>query len=146
MRLLMVGTVAALCGCVSYSSVDLRIPPAPGWVVQAQLATPLDVRLQETTVHDVNVVAGRVLFADPESVVVAVSRFATAGANDYAGLGARIAIPSTAVTHIAHQRISPFRTGLAIGTGVGAMLAVVFSVGQLLGTGGPGGGGGRELP
>ena len=58
----------------------------------------------------------------------------------------RIAIPSTAVTYIAHQRISPFRTGLAIGTGVGAMLAVVFSVGQLLGTSGPGRGGGGELP
>src|SRR5438132_13645025 len=95
MGLLMVGTVAALCGCVSYTSVDLRTPPAPGWVVQARLTTPLDVRLQETTVHDVNVVAGRVLFANPESVVLAVSRVATAGANDYVGLVARIRIACT---------------------------------------------------
>jgi len=106
----------------------------------------MEIRLQETTVHEVNLVAGRVLYADSDSLIVAVSRFTTASANDYPGLGTRVAIRPADVRDLEHHRLSPFRTGLALGTGAAVILGVVFSVGQLLGSSGPGGGGDRERP
>ncbi len=70
----------------------------------------------------------------------------TASANDYPGLGTRVAIRPADVRDLEHHRLSPFRTGLALGTGAAVILGVVFSVGQLLGSSGPGGGGDRERP
>jgi len=106
----------------------------------------MEIRLQETTVHDVITVSGRVLYADLDSLVVAVSRFTTASANDYPGLGTRVAIPPTNVRDLEHHRLSAFRSGRAIGTGGAAIIGTVVSVGKLLGTSGPGGGGDRERP
>jgi len=138
--------VISLWGCVSYTRLETTTPPVRGWDVQARLSAPMEIRLQETTVHDVNTVSGRVLYADLDSLVVAVSRFTTASANDYPGLGTRVAIPPTNVRDLEHHRLSAFRTGLAIGTGAAAIIGTVFSVGRLLGTSGPGGGGDRERP
>ncbi len=146
MRLLAACTAIGLWGCVSYTRLDTATPPIPGWDVQARLSAPMEIRLQETTVHEVNLVAGRVLYADSDSLIVAVSRFTTASANDYPGLGTRVAIRPADVRDLEHHRLSPFRTGLALGTGAAVILGVVFSVGQLLGSSGPGGGGDRERP
>jgi hypothetical protein len=134
------------CGCFSFTKLDTTVPPQRGWQVVATLSTPLDLRLQETTVHAVNVVAGQVMYADGDSVVVSVTRFTTASGNTYPGLGTSATIHPTAVVDLQHKRVSRFRTGLALVAGAAAITGIVLSVGPLVGFGGSGSGGGGQLP
>jgi hypothetical protein len=145
MRGALVFALLLLGGCYSYAKLDTTTPPVRGWQVVATLSAPLDLQLQETTVHQVTVVAGQVVYVDPDSVVIAVSRFATASGNGYPGLGARATIRPAGVTDLQHKRISRFRTGLAFVAGAAAITGIVLSVGPLVGFGGSGGGD-RQLP
>ncbi len=133
-------------GCYSYTKLDTTVTPQRGWQVVATLSVPLDLRLQEATVHAVNVVAGQVMYADGDSVVVSVTRFTTASGNTYPGLGTSATIHPTAVVDLQHKRVSRFRTGLALVAGAAAITGIVLSVGPLVGFGGSGSGGGTQLP
>ncbi len=134
------------CGCFSYAKLDTTVPPERGWLVVATLSAPLDLHLPETTVHQVNVVAGRVVYVDSDSVVIAVSRFATASGNVYPGLGVLATIRPTGVVDLQRKRVSRLRTGLALVAGAAAITGIVLSVGPLVGFGGSGSGGDRQLP
>jgi len=134
------------CGCFSYAKLDTSVPPQRGWQVVATLSAPLELHLPETTVHAVNVVVGQVVYVDPDSVVIAVSRFTTASGNSYPGLGAMATIRPTGVVDLQHKRVSRFRTGLALVAGAAAITGIVLSVGPLVGFGGSGSGGDRTLP
>jgi hypothetical protein len=146
MRLVIVLAGVIECGCFSYAKLDTSVPPQRGWQVVATLSVPLDLRLQETTVHQVNVVAGQVVYVDADSVVIAVSHFATVGGNSYPGLGAMATIWPTGVVDLQHKRVSRFRTGLALVAGAAAITGIVLSVGPLVGFGGSGSGGSGQLP
>lgn len=146
MRAALVFASLLLGGCYSYAKLDTTTPPVRGWQVVATLSVPLDLQLQETTVHQVNLVAGQVVYVDPDSVVIAVSHFATASGSDYLGLGARATIRPAGVTDLQRKRVSPFRTGLALVAGAAAITGIVLSVGPLVGFGGSGNGGGGQLP
>jgi hypothetical protein len=55
-------------------------------------------------------------------------------------------IRPTGVVDLQRKRVSRFRTGLALVAGAAAITGIVLSVGPLVGFGGSGSGGDRQLP
>jgi len=139
MRPVFVIVALLVSGCFSYRRLEPSNPPREGWQIAARLSVPLEVRLQETTVHDIDHLWGRVVFADADSVVVAVSRYETSSGSGYPGLGSLSVIPSAHVAHLDQRHVSPVRTGLAVGVGALGMASILAAVGPMKGFLGIGG-------
>jgi hypothetical protein len=130
----------ACWGCYSYTPLG-TVTPRRGADVVARLSVPIDVPLQDLTVHGVTVAAGKVQLAGADSLVLAVERFTSEAGTDYPGLGATVTLPRSHVAALEERRISTGRTVLVLGTGAAAIAAIVGSVGPLSGSaGGPPGG------
>jgi hypothetical protein len=126
-----------LSGCVSYRELGTATP-ARGAEVVARLSQPLAIPLQDVTVREVNVAAGRVTYADADSLVVAVQRFTSIAGADYPGLGTQVTIGRDRIATLQQRKVAPARTALLLGVGTAALVAIVTSVRSLFG--GPGGG------
>src|SRR5439155_19176239 len=94
-----------------------------------------DVNLQEITVHDVVQVDGQVLYADSDSFVVALARFTARPGTEYQALGTSVTIPRNHIADLEQRRVSALKTSLLLTGGAAAILAIVYSVGQLSGSG-----------
>lgn len=131
-----------LSGCVSYRELGTTTP-ARGAEVVARLTQPLAIPLQDVTVREVDVAAGRVTYADADSLVVAVQRFTSVAGADYPGLGTEVTIGRDRIAALRQRNVSPVRTIGLIGVGAVALVAIVTSVRALFGSGS---GGSSEPP
>ena len=142
MRSLVILLAIMLSGCVSYRELGTTTP-ARGAEVVARLSQPFAIPLQDVTVREVNVAAGRVTYADADSLVVAVQRFTAVSGEGYPGLGTEVAIARNRIATLQQRRVAPARTALLVGVGSAALVAIMASVKSLLGTGS---GGSTEPP
>jgi len=123
-----------LCSCVSYRELG-TLTPARGSEVVVTVAQPLAIPLEEVTVREVNVASGRVTYADADSLVLAVQQFSSISGAHYPGLGTQITIERGRIATLRQRKVAPARTALLLGLGAGALVAIVTSVGPLLGSG-----------
>ena len=122
-----------LSGCFSYLPLGAATP-VRGRDVIARLSTPLAIPLQDVTVRQVTVTVGRVAYADTDSLVLVVERFTSDAGTDYPGLGTSVTIRRAQIGSLEERRVSKGRTILVLGGGVAAIVAIVYSVGPLLGS------------
>ncbi len=122
-----------LAGCFSYLPLGTATP-VRGRDVIARLSTPLAIPLQDVTVRQVTVTVGRVAYADADSLVLVVERFTSDAGTDYPGLGTSVTIRRTQIGSLEERRVAKGRTILVLGGGVAALVAIVYSVGPLLGS------------
>ena len=133
---LLVGLIP-VSACLSYTPMG-NVTPVRGAEVVATV-TPLDARVGEITVHHVTHVAGRVAFADSDSLVIAGTRFISETGTEYGSIGDAVTIPHAQLLEIKRKRVSAWRTGIAFGLGGAAVAAIVAGVGPLSGFGSGGG-------
>ncbi len=133
-RILICGAPLLLGACFSYMALGTTTP-VRGSEVVAHLSVPLAVPLQDVTVQEVYVATGRVAYADSDSLVLAVDRFTSAVGTNYPGLGTLLTIRRDHVGTLEQRRVSAPKTALLLGTGAAALVAIVYSVGPLLGGG-----------
>jgi len=122
-----------LGACFSYVALGTKTPH-PGTDVIARLSPPLAVPLQDVTVREVNATTGKVTYADDDSLVLAVERFRSEAGTDYPGLGTSITIRRNQIAELQERRIAAGKTVLLFGAGAGALVAIVYAVGPLLGS------------
>jgi hypothetical protein len=139
-RLLLV-FVVVLGGCYSYVAIGAR-PPAAGNDLQVELASARDVTLQDVTVHGITGIQGRALTADAESLGVAVIRLWGLEGRSFDATGIGVRIPRNDIAVVRVKRLSPTKSVLATAAGSAAIVAVIFSIRQIVGSGG----GGRPKP
>jgi len=138
---------ALVCiGCFSYTRIDSTALPGPqrGTEVIARLAAPGEFQVGTISIHDVLSVAGRVAYADMDSVVIAARELSAASGDDYPGYEGLLSVRRNQLAHLDRRRLSVWKTGAAFGLGVGAIAATIAGVHQLLG--GAAGGGGKPPP
>ena len=123
-----------LCGCVSYRELG-TLTPARGSEVVATLTQPLAIPLEEVTVREVNVASGRVTYADADSLVLAVQQFSATSGARHPGLGTHVTIERDRIATLRQRKVATARTALLLAVGVGALVAIVTSVGPLFGSG-----------
>src|SRR3989440_1939868 len=75
-----------------------------------------------------------VAYADADSLVLVVERFTSDAGTDYPGLGTSVTIRRTQIGSLEERRVAKGRTILVLGGGVAAIVAIVASVGPLLGS------------
>ena len=141
MRVAAFSLVVVLSGCFSYARTETDALPASTEVV-VTLSAPLDVRIEEITVHGVTLLEGRVAYADADSVVLSGTRFHTETGMDYPSFGSPVTLPRSAIEALKRKRVSGWKTALALSAGGAAIAAIVASVDALGGSGG----GGRPKP
>jgi hypothetical protein len=122
-----------LGACFSYVALGTATPRR-GTDVIAKLSAPLAVPLQDVTVREVNTTTGKVIYADEDSLVLAVERFQSEAGTDYPGLGTTITVRRSQIAELQERRIAPGKTVLLFGAGAAALGAIVYSVGPLLGS------------
>jgi hypothetical protein len=122
-------------GCYSYVPVS-GTAPADGADVQLELAAPRDVVLQDVTVHGITAVQGRLLFADSDSVALAVARLWGLEGRSYEATGIGVSLPRQGITALRAKRMSRARSGLAIGVGAAGIVATILGVRELVGSSG----------
>jgi hypothetical protein len=122
-----------LGACYSYVALGTATP-RPGTDVIARLSPPLAVPLQDVTVREVTTTTGKVTYADGDSLVLAVERFKSEAGTDYPGLGTSITVRRNQIAELQERRIAAGKTILLFGAGTGALVAIVYSVGPLLGS------------
>jgi hypothetical protein len=127
--------VVVVGGCYRYVAVG-GTAPADGADVQLELAAPRDVVLQDVTVHGITAVQGRLLFADSDSVALAVARLWGLEGRSYEATGIGVSLPRQGITSVRAKRMSPARSGLAMGVGAATIVAMVLGVKSLVGSGG----------
>ena len=140
MRIAVCGCGIFLTACFGYAQLG-PTTPVRGAEITASLSAPLEVRIGELTVHDVNFAQGRVTYADADSIVVSATRFVSRAGNEYGSLGSMVTIPRSQVIDLKQKRVSACKTALALGAGGAAIAAIIVSVGPLAGSssgGGPG--------
>jgi len=108
--------------------------PVRGMDVIARLSTTLAITLKDLTVRNVMVTLVRVYYADADSLVLVVERFTSDAGTDYPGLGTSVTIRRTQIGSLEERRVAKGRTILVLGGGVAAIVAIVYSVGPLLGS------------
>lgn len=134
MRRIAIASFPLILGaCFSYVALGTRLP-ARGADVVARLSPPLAVPLQDVTVREVNVATGRVAYADTDSLVLSVDRFTSGAGTSYPGLGTSITIPRNQIAMLEERRVSTGKTALLLGAGAATIVAIVYSVGPLLGS------------
>jgi hypothetical protein len=122
-----------LGGCFSYVALGIATPRRGSDVI-ARLSAPLAVPLQDVTVREVNTTTGKVMYADEDSLVLAVERFRSEAGTDYPGLGTSITVRRNQIAELQERRVSTGKTVLLFGAGAAALAAIVYSVGPLLGS------------
>src|SRR5207237_10907028 len=122
-----------LGGCFSYVALSGAVP-ARGRDVVARLSPPLAVPLQDVTVREVTLATGKVAYADADSIVLTAQRFTSDAGSDYPGLGTSVTIPRSQIAQLEAPHVSQPRTALVLAGGVAALVAIVASVGALLGS------------
>jgi len=122
-----------LGGSFSYVALSGAVP-ARGRDVVARLSPPLAVPLQDVTVREVTLATGKVAYADADSIVLTAQRFTSDAGTDYPGLGTSVTIPRSQIAQLEERHVSKARTALVLGGGVAALVAIVASVGPLLGS------------
>ncbi len=122
-----------LGGCFSYVALSGAVP-ARGRDVVARLSPPLAVPLQDVTVREVTLATGKVAYADADSIVLTAQRFTSDAGTDYPGLGTSVTIPRSQIAQLEERHVSKARTALVLAGGVAALVAIVASVGPLLGS------------
>jgi len=133
-RALLPSVTALLAGCFTYLPIG-GTTPARGAEVVAQLSVPLEVPLGDVTVRRVATAAGRVAYADRDSLVLAAERFTSDVGTDYAALGTSVTIRRARIRDLHERHLSAARTALLIGGGAAALVSIVYSVGPLFGSG-----------
>src|SRR5439155_684380 len=73
-------------------------------------------------------------YADADSIVLTAQRFTSDAGTDYPGLGTSVTIPRSQIAQLEERHVSKARTALVLGGGVAALVAIVASVGPLLGS------------
>jgi hypothetical protein len=134
-----------LGGCFSYAALG-GATPARGSDVVARLSVPLQVPLQDVTVRQVTVTTGKVAYVDADSLVIVAERFTSDAGIDYPGLGSQVTIQRNHIAELEQRRVSGARTGLLLGVGAAALVAIVTSVGPLFGSGSGGSPGPPQQP
>jgi len=124
---------APSAGCFNYIPLG-DVAPRPGAEVIARLSVPLDVPLQDLTVHGVRMTTGRVVFIDRDSLVIAAERFASETGTDYPGLGTTMTLLRSHIAGVEQRRVSKGRTALLLGASAAALGAIIASVRQLVGS------------
>ena len=133
-RALLPSVTALLASCFTYLPTG-GTTPARGAEVVAQLSVPLEVPLGDVTVRRVATAAGRVAYADRDSLVLAAERFTSDVGTDYAALGTSVTIRRARIRDLHERHLSAARTALLIGGGAAALVSIVYSVGPLFGSG-----------
>ena len=121
-----------LGACFSYVALGTATPRR-GTDVIVRLSAPLAVPLQDVTVREVNTTTGKVMYADEDSLVLAVERYRSEAGTDYPGLGSSITVRRSQIAELQERRIAAGKTVLLFGAGAAALGAIVVSVGPLLG-------------
>lgn len=137
------------CGCFSYAHLDPAAPPLQlrrGTEVAASLEPAGEFAIGQITVHGVTKVVGPVAYADADSVVIAARRLWSASGDDYAGDEGLITIPRAHLSGLEERRVSAWKTGVAVGAGVGVVATAIAGIRQLLGSSSGGGGKPPPLP
>jgi hypothetical protein len=137
MRVVLLSCLAPLAACLAYTPLG-NTTPTRGAEVVVRMA-PLDARVGEITVHHVTRVDGRVAFADADSLVIAGSRFISETGTEYHSIGDAVTIRRAQLVEVRQKRVSAWKTGLAVGLGGAAVVAIIAGVGPLSGFGGGGG-------
>ena len=130
-----------LTGCYSYVGIGARSPVA-GNELQLELAPPREVTLQDVTVHAITGIQGRALTSDGDSLAVAVNRLWGLEGRSYEATGIGVRFPRSDITTVRIKRLSATKSSLAVVAGAAAIVAAVFSIRQIVGSGG----GGRPKP
>ena len=143
MRGISISGLLLCCGCFPYAQINTTATqpgPQPGAEVIARLAVPGEFQVGSVTIHDVTAVAGRVAYADTDSLVIAARQLSAASGDDYAGSEGLLPIRRSQIARLEEKRFSLWKTGVAFGVGVGAIVGTIAGVHQLLGAagGGPG--------
>jgi len=134
-------------GCFSYVSLDPSAPaPKRSTEVIARLVAATDFPAGPVTVHGVIEVAGLLAYGDGDSLVIAARHVSAADGETYAGYGGLITILRPNVATLEGKRVSPWKTGMALGAGGAVIIAGVAGVRQFLGSGSGGGGKPPPLP
>jgi hypothetical protein len=123
-----------LGACMSYTKLGTATP-VRGTEVVARLSVPLVVPLQDVTVSAVDVAAGRVAYADTDSLVLAVDRFTSATGTNYPGFGTSVTLRRDQVATLEQRHVSGGKTALLLTAGAAAIVGIVYSVGPLFGSG-----------
>lgn len=140
-RLLPPVLAVVVAGCYSYVGIGAR-PPADGSDLQLELASARDVTLQDVTVHGITGIQGRALTSDAESLGVAVSRLWGPEGRSFDATGIGVRIPRSEVSVVRVKRLSPAKSVVAAIVGSAAVVGAIFSIRQIVGSGG----GGRPKP
>ena len=122
-----------LGGCFSYVALTGDMP-ARGSEVVARLSVPLAIQLQDVTVRQVSMATGRVAYADADSIVLVAESFGSDAGSSYPGFGTNVTLLRNHIGSLEERRVSRGRTILVLGGGVAALVAIVHSVGPLLGS------------
>jgi hypothetical protein len=133
--------VVVLGGCYSYAAIGTR-QLAVGNDVQVELAPARDVTLQDVTLHGITGLEGRVLPFDADSLGVGVSRLWGLEGRSYEATGIGVRLPRSDISVLRVKRLSPTKSAFAVAAGAAAVVATVFSIRQIVGSGG----GGRPKP
>lgn len=130
---------AALCaavpGCVTYTPVG-DVPPKAGATLRVEVVQPVAFTMPHVAYRDIVRVQGRLLYADRDSLVLAVGRVWSSSGETYLGEGVGIVIPRDNVRQVSGERLSAGKTLLAVGVGAAAVGTVMVAVGPLAGFGG----------
>ncbi|MGH7568127.1 MAG: hypothetical protein ACREL9_04015 [Gemmatimonadales bacterium] len=133
-RLIPVGML--LCaGCYGYHGVG-SVAPAENTDVRVDFVSPRDVTLQDVTVHGITTIQGRLLYANTDSVAVAVTRLWGQEGRTYEAERIGVSLPASGVAALRQKRLSPARSGLAMIAGSAAIVGMILGVGELVGSGG----------
>lgn len=135
--------VLALGGCYSYVRVGAS-PVADGSDLQLELAPARDVTLEDVTIRGITGIQGRALASDAESLSVAVSQLWGGEGRSYDATGIGVRIPRNDIAVVRVKRLSPTKSVVAGLAASAAVVAVVLSVQQIVGSGG--GGNPKPLP
>ena len=138
MRAFLPVLAVVLGGCYRYVAVDHGAPaPAAGAHVRVELRQPRQIVLQDVTVHAIRALQGTVLSSGVDSLSVAVTRLW--GSDDertYEVSGIGVTVGREEIAAVSTKRMSPGRSGLAIGLGGAGIVAMILSVTHLTGSGG----------
>jgi len=129
--------IVSLSGCYSYAAMGTR-SPSLGNDLQFELASARDVTLEDVTLHGITGIQGRALTSDAESLGVAVQRLWGLEGRTYEATGIGVRVPRSDIAALRIKRLSPAKSTVAVVASAAAVVAAVFSIRQIVGSGGSG--------
>jgi hypothetical protein len=132
-------------GCFRYARVgDEALLPEPGSEVRLQLATPLELDLGSTTVHDVSRIEGDVYESIGDTLAVFSRRiFSAYGYKQYTN-GAVFFFDRSQLSRLEQRKLMPVNTGIVAGAATAGVLAAIYFAADL--GGGAEGSSSRDTP